>query len=58
MSGTAAEMKLLAVMVLPLGQEQDLMLRGRPPQGGEDRPEGEKEEPSLVEGTVGSDGFK
>ena len=47
MRGTAAAMKLLAVMVLPLGQVQESMLRGLPSQGGELTDVGVKVEPSL-----------
>ena len=47
MRGTAAAMKLLAVMVLPLGQVQESMLRGLPSQGGELTEVGVKVEPSL-----------
>ena len=50
MRGTAAAMKLLAVMVLPLGQVQESMLRGRPSQGGELTEVGVKVEPSLEGG--------
>jgi hypothetical protein len=47
MRGTAAAMKVLAVMVSPLGQVHEAMLKGRPPQGGADTEPGVKEDPSL-----------
>ena len=50
MRGTAAAMKLLAVMVLPLGQLHESMLRGLPSQGGELTEVGVKVEPSLGRG--------
>ena len=50
MRGTAAAMKLLAVMVFPLGQLHESMLRGLPSQGGELTEVGEKVEPSLGRG--------
>ena len=48
MRGTAAAMKLLAVMVLPFGQEHESMLSGRPPQGGVVTEVGVNVEPSLL----------